>query len=167
MSDKRYHGIYPARVENNIDPLNMARIQVSVADVGGNLISSWALPCLPVTGNNMGMFTVPPIGSGVWVQFARGDIDYPIWLGGYYASGEAPSLSKKVPPGIAGITLQTTTGNGLVISDAPGGGILIQTPTGAFIQISETGIKLDTGRGASIEMTGATVSVNNGALSIT
>ena len=65
MSDKRFHGIYPARVENNIDPLNMARIQVSVADVGGTSISSWALPCLPVTGMNTGMFTVPPIGSAV------------------------------------------------------------------------------------------------------
>ncbi len=144
----------------------MSRIQVSVADVGGASISSWALPCLPVTGNNMGMFTVPPIGSAVWVQFARGDTDYPVWLGGYYANGEAPSLSHKVPPGISGITLQTQAGNGLVISDAPGGGILIQTAGGAKIEVTDAGITISTGQGATLELTGNTVDINNGALTI-
>jgi uncharacterized protein involved in type VI secretion and phage assembly len=167
MSDKRFHGIYPGRVENNIDPLNMSRIQVSVADVGGASILSWALPCLPVTGNNMGMFTVPPVGSAVWVQFARGDADYPVWLGGYYANGEAPALSRRVPPGISGITLQTLGSNGLVISDAPGGGILIQTAGGAKVEVTDAGITISTGQGATLKLTGATVDINNGALAIT
>ena len=166
MSDKRYHGMYPARVENNIDPLNMSRIQVSVADVGGASISSWALPCLPVTGNNMGMFTVPPIGAAVWVQFARGNSDYPVWLGGYYANGEAPALSRNVPPGINGVTVQTQLGNGLVISDAPDGGILLKSASGAFIHVSQSGITLDNGLGAKIEMTGSTVRVNGDALTV-
>ena len=161
-----HHGIYPGRVENNIDPLNMGRIQVSVADVGGRAVSSWALPCLPVAGNNMGMFTVPPVGAGVWVQFARGDTDYPIWLGAYYAQGQAPALSRNVPPGISGITLQTTGGNGLVISDAPGGGILIKTISGAFIEVTQTGITIDNGTGARIELSGITVDVNRGALTV-
>ena len=66
-----------------------------------------ALPAgRPATG--MGMFTVPPIGAGVWIAFVRGDADYPMWMGGYCGSGEAPSLSRNVPPGINGITLQTT-----------------------------------------------------------
>ena len=167
MSDKRFHGIYPGRVENNIDPLNMSRIQVSVADVGGASISSWALPCLPVTGSNMGMFTVPPNGSAVWVQFARGDTDYPVWLGGYYANGQAPALSRRVPPGISGITLQTLGSNGLVISDAPGGGILIQTAGGAKVEVTDAGITISTGQGATLKLTGATVDINNGALAIT
>jgi uncharacterized protein involved in type VI secretion and phage assembly len=167
MSDKLFHGIYPGRVERNIDPLNMSRIEVAVSDVGGRQVLSWALPCLPVTGNNMGMFTVPPVGAGVWVQFVRGDTDYPVWLGGYYANGQAPGLSREVPPGISGITLQTLAGNGLVIGDAPGGGILIKAASGASIRISETGITLDNGSGARIEMTGNTVNVNNGALTVT
>jgi uncharacterized protein involved in type VI secretion and phage assembly len=166
MSDKRFHGIYPGRVENNIDPLNMARIQVSVADVGGSSISSWALPCLPVTGTDMGMFTVPPIGSAVWVQFARGDADYPVWLGGYYANGEQPALARRVPPGINGITLQTRGHNGLVISDAPGGGILIQTAGGAKVEVTDSGITISTGQGATLSLTGNSVDINNGALTI-
>jgi uncharacterized protein involved in type VI secretion and phage assembly len=166
MSDQRFHGIFPARVENNIDPLNMARIQVSVADVAGASISSWALPCLPVTGLNTGMFTVPPIGSAVWVQFARGDIDYPVWLGGYFANGEAPQLSRRVPPGVSGITLQTTGNNGLVISDAPGGGILIQTAGGAKIEVTDLGITI-AAQGAELKLSGGTVNINNNALTIT
>lgn len=166
MSDQRFLGIYPGRVENNVDPLNMSRIQVSVADVGGNAVLSWALPCLPVTGRNMGMFTVPPIGAGVWVQFARGDADYPVWLGGYYANGEAPSMSRNVPPGISGITLQTVGNNGLVISDTPGGGILIRTAGGAKIEVTDAGITIATGQGAELTLRGPTVDINNGALTI-
>ena len=44
MSRGPFHGIYPGKVENNIDPLGMARILVSVADVGGSSALSWALP---------------------------------------------------------------------------------------------------------------------------
>jgi uncharacterized protein involved in type VI secretion and phage assembly len=166
MSRGSFNGIYPGKVESNIDPLNMARLLVSVADVGGSAVLSWALPCLPVTGNNMGMFTAPPIGSGVWVQFVRGDSDYPVWIGGYYASGEAPSLSRNVPPGISGITLQTSGSNGLVISDAPGGGILIQTAGGAKISVTDTGITISTGQGAILSLQGNTVDVNSGALTV-
>ena len=66
------------------------------------------MPCVPVAGINMGVFTVPPIGSGVWIEFERGDPDYPIWVGGYWGSAaEVPALAHAVPPGVAGITLQT------------------------------------------------------------
>jgi uncharacterized protein involved in type VI secretion and phage assembly len=166
MSAGPFNGIYPGKVENNIDPLNMGRIQVSVADVGGSSILSWAMPCLPVTGSGMGMFTVPPTGSGVWVEFVRGDTDYPLWVGGYYGNGEAPSLSRNVPPGVSGITLQTSNGNGLVISDAPGGGILIQTAGGAKISVTDNGITISTGQGATLSLQGSQVDVNSGALTI-
>ena len=33
------------------------------------------------TGPPMGVFCVPPIGAGVWVEFEQGDPDYPIWVG--------------------------------------------------------------------------------------
>ena len=166
MSRGPFHGLYPGKVENNIDPLNMSRILVSVSDVGGSAVLSWALPCLPVTGTNMGMFTVPPNGAAVWVEFVRGDTDWPVWLGGYYGNGEAPSLSRNVPPGISGITLQTAGSNGLVISDAPGGGILIQTAGGAKISVTDTGITLSTGQGATLSLQGNTVDVNSGALTV-
>lgn len=169
MSAGPFFGKYRGTVVANIDPLQMGRIQAMVPDVAGMLPSSWAMPCLPVAGLNMGMFTVPPIGSGVWIEFERGDPDYPVWVGGYWGSvSETPSLAKMVPPTSAGITLQTALGNGIVISDLPGptGGILIQTASGAMISVSDTGIVISNGKGASIHLTGPSVDVNNSALTV-
>ena len=169
MSNNPFYGKYRGTVINNLDPLLIGRIQAIVPDVSGLLPSSWAMPCVPVAGINMGVFTVPPIGAGVWMEFERGDPDYPIWVGGYWgSSAETPKLSNTVLPGIAGITLQTTLKNGIVISDMPGpaGGILIQTTTGAMISVSDVGITISNGKGAVINMTGPTTDVNLGALTV-
>jgi uncharacterized protein involved in type VI secretion and phage assembly len=169
MSTEPLYGKYRGTVTNNIDPLQIGRIQVMVPDVGGFIPSTWAMPCLMVAGINTGVFTVPMIGSGVWVEFERGNPDYPIWVGGYWGSAaEVPLLAHAVPPGINGITLQTPLKNGLVISDLPGptGGILITTATNAMISVSDTGIIISNGKGAVINMTGPTVDVNLGALTV-
>lgn len=169
MSNSPLFGKYRGTVANNVDPMQIGRIQVMVPDVAGFVPGSWAMPCLPLAGINNGMFTVPMIGSGVWVEFERGDIDYPIWVGGYWGSAaEVPVLAHAVPPGVPGITLQTPLKNGLIISDVPGptGGILIQTTTGAMISVSDVGIIISNGKGAVINMTGPTVDVNLGALTV-
>lgn len=169
MSGQPLFGKYRGTVVNNVDPLQIARLQVIVPDAMGFVPGTWAMPCLPVAGINNGMFTVPMIGSGVWVEFERGDIDYPIWVGGYWGSAaEVPVLAHAVPPGVFGITMQTPLKNGLVISDVPGptGGILIQTTTGAMISVSDVGIIISNGKGAVINMTGPTVDVNLGALTV-
>ena len=69
---------------------------------------------------------------------------------------------------MTGFAIQTQLKNGIVISDVPGptGGILIQTATGAMISVSDTGIIISNGKGATINMTGPTVDVNLGALTI-
>lgn len=169
MSATALFGKYRATVINNVDPLQVGRIQVMVPDVAGFVPSTWAMPCVPVAGINTGVFTVPMIGSGVWVEFERGDPDYPIWVGGYWGTAaEVPVLAHAVPPGVGGITLQTPLKNGVVISDVPGptGGILIQTTTGAMISVSDVGIIISNGKGAVINMTGPTVDMNLGALTV-
>jgi uncharacterized protein involved in type VI secretion and phage assembly len=169
MSTTPFYGKYRAVVINNVDPLQIGRIQVMVPDVNGFVPSTWAMPCVPVAGINSGVFTVPMIGSGVWIEFERGDIDYPIWVGGYWGTtAEVPVLAHMVPPAISGITLQTTLKNGIVISDVPGptGGILIQTTTGAMISVSDVGIVISNGKGAIINMMGPSVDVNLGALTV-
>jgi uncharacterized protein involved in type VI secretion and phage assembly len=168
MNGGPYFGKFPGSVRSNIDPLMKGRLLVEVPDVGGNMLSSWAMPCLPVAGPNMGMFTVPPVGAGVWVEFVRGDPDYPIWVGGYYSEADVPALARMVPPGVSGITLQTQAKNGIVISDLPGptGGVLIQTTSGAMISVSDVGITISNGKGATLTLTGPTVDVNLGALTV-
>ena len=168
MSAGPFYGKYRGVVVNNIDPMQIGRIQVSVPAVSV-IPSTWAMPCVPWAGIATGVFTVPPPGAGVWVEFEGGDPDYPIWVGGYWGTAaEVPVMARAVPPGVPGFTIQTTLKNGITISDTPGptGGILIQTTTGAMISVSDVGIIISNGKGAIINMTGPTVDVNVGALTI-
>ncbi|MDD3873172.1 MAG: phage baseplate assembly protein V [Methanosarcina sp.] len=165
----KFLGKYRGTVINNIDPEQKGRIQVIVPDVSNIMISSWALPCMPVGGIQTGMFAIPPIGAGVWVEFEQGNPDYPIWTGCFWGSTtEVPALAKMVPPAVSGITFQTTLQNGIIISDVPGptGGIMLKSTTGASIIVNDTGIYIQNGKGASIIMTGPTVTINQGALTI-
>src|SRR5262249_33250566 len=145
---------------------------VTVPDVLGHNVSSWAMPCLPLAGNNMGLYTVPPEGAGVWVEFEQGDPNYPVWVGGFWGTAaEVPALARAVPPDTQAITLQTRTKNGIVISDARQrgsiqGSILLQTASGAAISISDEGIEITNGQGAVISLKGNTVAINGDALTI-
>ena len=142
---------------------------VTVPDVLGAFPSTWALPCVPLAGIKNGFYALPLIGSGVWIEFEQGDPDFPIWVGCFWGSAtETPPLAKIVPPAVPGITLQSFLGHGLVISDLPGptGGILLKCASGASISISDLGIVLDNGRGACVKLIGATVDVNNQALTV-
>jgi uncharacterized protein involved in type VI secretion and phage assembly len=166
---RRFYGKYRGTVFNNVDPMQIGRIQAIVPDVSGEVPTSWATPCLPGAGINSGLFTVPQLGSGVWIEFEHGDPDRPIWVGGYWGTAaEVPVLAHAVPPGVSGFTIQTPLKNGIVVSDVPGptGGIMIQTTSGAMISVSDVGIVISNGKGAVITMTGPTVDVNAGALTV-
>jgi hypothetical protein len=64
MSDpQRLFGKYRGAVLNNLDPLQLGRIQATVPDVSGLAATSWAMPCVPVAGKQMGTFVLPQIGS--------------------------------------------------------------------------------------------------------
>jgi uncharacterized protein involved in type VI secretion and phage assembly len=148
--------------------MQQGRIQVIVPDVSSVLPSSWAMPCFPVSGIQNGVFTVPPVGAGVWVEFEQGNPDYPIWVGGYYSEADVPAMARAVPPGLSGFTFQTTLQNGITVSDTPGptGGILLKTTTGAMISVSDIGITISNGQGATISLMGPTVDINLGALTV-
>ena len=167
---QRYLGKYRGTVLNNIDPQQIGRLLVQVPDVEALLPSSWAMPCLPAAGLAEGYFHVPPIGAGVWVEFEHGDPDYPIWTGCFVgAVSDRPPASMLVPPGVSGFTIGTKLQNTMMVSDLPGptGGILLKSATGASITVNDTGIYIQNGKGASIVMTGPTVTVNQGALVVT
>jgi hypothetical protein len=166
---KTYFGKYRGTVVNNIDPQQRGRLLVVVPDVSGLILTSWAMPCVPVGGIQMGFYSVPPVGSGVWVEFEQGNSDWPIWVGCFWgSSAEVPSLAKTVPPAVPGITLQTTLQNGIVISDLPGptGGIMLKSTTGSSVIVNDTGVYLSNGKGASITLIGNVVSINGSALTV-
>ncbi len=166
---KKFFGKYRGTVINNIDPLQTGRLLVQVPDVLGLIPSSWAMPCIPFSGKQMGMWVLPQIGAGVWVEFEQGEPSYPIWSGCWWGSGaEPPALALAAPPGVPNVVLQTTAQNTLMISDVPGptGGILLKSTTGAMIAVNDTGITISNGKGAIITMIGNAVDINAGALTI-
>ena len=159
---------------DNLDPLQIGRIQAQVPDVLGETSSSWALPCIPAAGSQAGCFIVPPIGSQVWIEFEQGDPDFPIWTGGFWGlAADVPVVAltpAPIPPG-QNIVLQTTGQNALVLSDAPpspaGGGVVLSAAGGAMIVMNDAGVTISNGKGATITLIGPTVSINSGAVTVT
>jgi len=168
MSDaKKYYGKYRGTVMNNLDPMQIGRIQVIVPDVSNYIPSSFAMPCLPLAGKQMGAYMVPQIGSGVWIEFEQGDPDYPIWTGCFWGVvAEVPVLGLAGNPASPSIVLQTGLQNSIIVSDVPGptGGIMLKSTTGATLIVNDTGIYIQNGKGASIVMVGNTTTINAGAL---
>ena len=166
---KQYFGKYRGTVVNNVDPMQMGRLQLIVTDVSGVIPGTWAMPCFPIAGKQMGAYLIPQIGAGVWVEFEQGDPDYPIWTGCYYGSAaEVPALALAGNPASPNIVLQSTAQNTFVISDLPGptGGIMLRSATGATLIVNDTGIYIQNGKGASIVLAGPSVTINAGALVI-
>jgi uncharacterized protein involved in type VI secretion and phage assembly len=158
----QFFGKYRGKVANNVDPMQQGRIQVSVPAVLGSGSLSWAMPCVPYAGSQVGFFAIPPTGANVWVEFEGGDPDFPIWSGCFWGSGEVPAS-----PAVAEMKVFKTDGATITLNDLPGaGGIKIETTTGMKIEITAAGIEIDNGQGASLKMSGPQVSVNGGALEV-
>jgi hypothetical protein len=162
----QFFGKYRGKVENNVDPMQMGRLQVSAPAVLGDGRMSWAMPCVPYAGAGVGFFAIPPVGANVWVEFEGGKPDYPIWSGCFWGTGEAPAK-----PAIAQTKVLKTDGIKLTLSDVPGaGGFTLEVgppavPTPLKLVCDAGGIELKNGA-ASIKMTPASVNVNNGALEV-
>jgi len=170
MNAGRFYGKYRGTVLFNVDPEQRGRIMALVPDVLGIAPSSWAMPCVPIAGKQEGVFLVPQIGAGVWIEFEQGDPDYPIWVGGFWGSAaEVPALALAPPPIPPGqnIVFQTTGQSTVLISDAPPtpatGGVILKSLSGNMIVVNDSGIYLRTSTGAQITLIGPAVDINNGA----
>jgi Type VI secretion system/phage-baseplate injector OB domain len=161
-----FYGKYRGKVENNIDPMQMGRVQVSVPAVLGEGTLSWAMPCVPYAGPGVGFFAVPPNGANVWVEFEGGDTDFPIWTGCFWGTGEVPAA-----PALAEMKVIKTGSITLTLSDLPGaGGFTLEVNPPAVttplkLVFNASGIELSNSA-ASVKLTPASVSVNNGALEV-
>lgn len=162
----QFFGKYRGTVTDIQDPLMIGRVRTRVPDVLGDQESGWAMPCAPFGGSGMGFFALPNAGAGVWVEFEHGDPDYPIWAGCWFGS-VADMPSDLLAPPYKKVMLKTEGGHSITLDDTPGiGGITLQTSTGEKIVMNATGIEIDNGKGASIKMTGPQISINQGALDV-
>ena len=163
MTDpKKFYGKYRGTVSNNMDPLMLGRVQVTVPAVLGDQTSGWATPCAPYAGNGVGFFAVPDVGANIWVEFEGGDLNHPIWTGGFWGEGDSPVID----PTYMKKTLKTG-GVTITIDDTPGaGGLTIETTLGMKLTMDSTGITLTCGS-STVQLTQASVSINDGALEVT
>jgi hypothetical protein len=174
----RYYGKYRGSVFNNIDPENRGRIQAYVPDVFGTTPTSYALPCVPVTGDGSGAFFVPEIDAGVWIEFEQGDRDYPIWTGGFWGStSELPQTGRTSLPFAPNMVLQTSGSNSVTVYGDETSGVTISAgevgPTSPSISVTPDSIVIQCGASkitiadGSISLDAATISMNDPALVVT
>jgi uncharacterized protein involved in type VI secretion and phage assembly len=126
----RFYGKYRGLVADNEDPLQRARLRATVPEVLGTETSGWALPCAPYAGPHVGLHAVPPVGAGVWIEFEAGDTSRPIWVGGWWATGEVP-VDQASSPTLPSRKLLRSDGGLLVSLDDGEHAITVSDATGA------------------------------------
>lgn len=150
---RQFFGKYRGSVIDNADPLMLGRLQVLVPSALGEVMPTWAMPCVPYAGMQVGFCMIPDIDAAVWVEFEGGDLDYPIWTGCYWREGERPTdaampenrmiqtsfaqLRLDDLPGEGGFTLRV--GDPAVVAPIT----LSATSNGFSIAIGETVFRLD------------------------
>ena len=141
---RRFYGKYRGKVADNIDPLFLGRILPIVPAVS-ELPLTWATPCVPYAGPEVGFCAIPPIDANVWIEFEGGDPDYPIWTGCFWEEGQTP-LGQLDPETFIFKTTSTT----MVIRELPGGDGLslgltfLAGEAPINITLDEAGIQIET-----------------------
>jgi hypothetical protein len=163
---RRFYGKYRGKVTNTLDPMQRGRVQVSCPAVLGEGNLSWALPCSPYAGNQVGLFLVPPVDANVWVEFEGGDTRQPILAGCFWDTGEVPAS-----PAVEQVKMLKTDAITLELSDVPGGGgLTIEVGSPAVltpVKVTATSAGLEISMGAQkIVLSQTSVSINDGALEV-
>jgi len=159
VSQKTFYGKYRGKVENNFDPDKLGRIQVSVPTVLGSA-KSWAMPCVPYAGPKVGLFTMPPKGASVWIEFEGGDPDYPIWSGCFWGPNQLPETATAADKKVF-----KSEGISLICDDtANKGGFTLQVTKPAIsspisITLDSDGIRLSNQR-AEVKLTAKTIEID-------
>jgi uncharacterized protein involved in type VI secretion and phage assembly len=167
LAEHRYYGKYRGLVADNADPEGLGRLKVRVPSVLGDaVVSGWALPCVPYGGMaNQGLFALPEVGAGVWVEFEEGDLEFPIWVGTFWSKpGGVSELPKANGAGGAEQTgavpvtrtvLKTARGHTIQIEDAQGSDLILlhQAADKHTVALDGTGIKITDGAGNHLRMT--------------
>lgn len=93
----KFFGQYRGVVTNNVDPMQMGRVQIQVPDVFGAGETLWAMPCAPHSLPRKAGSSLPKAGATVWIAFEQGDRSRPIWTGCFYASAaETPPALRQL-----------------------------------------------------------------------
>ncbi|MEM7357536.1 MAG: phage baseplate assembly protein V [Pseudomonadota bacterium] len=171
---KRFFGRYRGLVVDTADSTERGRLLVQVPAILDEL-NVWAMPSTPYAGDAVGFYTLPPIGSGVWVVFEGGDPSYPVWTGGFWADNQLPDESDEAIKVIKTDTLY-------IRMDDTESEILLNANDAATVEIKDKVLQTvgsgshlveggkvvaDSGGTGKVEVTSSSVKVNGGALEVT
>ncbi|HVB59573.1 MAG TPA: phage baseplate assembly protein V [Ktedonobacteraceae bacterium] len=161
---RRFYGKYRGKVSDNVDPLFLGRIIPIVPAVSPEPLT-WAMPCTPYAGEQVGFYTIPPIDANVWIEFEAGDPNLPIWTGCFWEEGQTPF----VVPNPDMFIFQTTSLKLVMRDIAGGGGITLELGPPAVeppitINMSSEGISIVTE--ATFSVSSATTTMDSDTLTI-
>jgi len=156
--DGRYFGKYRGQVTDNDDPDKLGRIKAKVPRLLGDEDSGWALPAFIYGGaSEQGLFALPDIGAGVWIEFEAGDLSYPVWTGTWYTAGAIPESAgpgKKV--------FKTQSGHKIVLDD-DGGSVEITDSNANTITMDANTIKIAAGNATTVVVDAPQIQLVDGA----
>lgn len=125
---RAYYSVYRALVLRNDDPEERHRIQISCPSVGHDPevpVDVWVDPAVDVTGDRMGWFNPPLVGSTVRVEFDNGNPGLPkAYYGGWWTK---PAGTSPVPAEFGYVDgkpqkrgFRSRAGHVLLFDDTPG-----------------------------------------------
>ena len=134
--------------------MSLGRIKANVPEILLDVDTGWALPAAPYSGEGVGVYTVPALGAGVWIEFEAGDVSRPIWTGCWWGTGQLPkdeTGSPTTPPdkkiirteqglllslddGGKTIALSDSDGNNLIKFEVDQGQIKMQATTKVIVE---------------------------------
>jgi hypothetical protein len=156
----RYFGKYRGLVTDNSDPDNLGRIKATVPRVLSEKETGWALPAFIYGGAaEQGLFAVPDVGAGVWIEFEAGDLSYPIWSGTWYTTGTIPESAK---PGKK--VFKTSSGHKIVLDD-DGGTLEITDSNGNSVSMDASTVKIVAGGALKVVIDAPQIELVDGATS--
>jgi uncharacterized protein involved in type VI secretion and phage assembly len=174
-----WYGVYPALVEDIVDPDAMARIKISLPwcpDAGGEMYAVWARLATMMAGNNRGSWFLPDEGDEVLVMFEAGDPQRPYIIGALWNGQDSPpesaeqSNNKKVLRSRNGvkITMDDADGSENLILETPGGHTLTMTDGETAIRIEDSSgntVRMETS-GITVDANGTTIELNASGVTI-
>ena len=155
----RFFGKYRGTVTDVSDPDNNGRIKAQVPAVMGETEIGWALPAFPFAGDGHGLVMLPEVGSMVWIEFEAGNLDFPIWSGGFFLPGQRPA------PDGHGARVVVSRNQHQVLLDDDADEVIVKHSAGPEIKMTATAITLTCGA-CVIEIGLTAISLNNGIIKV-
>lgn len=155
----RHYGKYRGTVTDIADPEKLGRIKALVPALMDETEVGWALPAFPFTGDGHGHVMLPSVGAMVWIEFEAGNLDNPIWSGGFFISGQRPT------PDTDGARVIVSPAGHQVVIDDDADEVVITHQGGPKIKLTGDTITLTVGA-CKIEITTTAISLNNGIVKV-